>query len=147
MFEAYQFARIINHYQGVKLISEASTTYNWNLDLSEIARIWTNGCIIKSMLMQNLVQVLKSSNNILVDEKIVQQLKNFKPSINKVVAESVLNNLSVSCLSEAVNFFNTSTSANSPANLIQAQRDYFGAHTYQRIDDESETFYHTKWNN
>jgi 6-phosphogluconate dehydrogenase len=55
--------------------------------------------------------------------------------------------LPISCFSESINFFNTYTTANSPANLIQAQRDYFGAHTYQRIDDETGTFYHTKWNN
>ncbi|REE80793.1 6-phosphogluconate dehydrogenase [Lutibacter oceani] len=147
VLEAYQFARIINHYQGIKLISEASKAYNWELNLSEIARVWTNGCIIKSMLMQDLVEVLKETNNILVAKKIEPQLKKFKPSINKVVSECVLNELAISCFSESVNSFNAYTTANSPANLIQAQRDYFGAHTYQRVDDETGVFYHTKWNN
>lgn len=145
VFEAYQFARIINHYQGIKLISEASIAYNWDLNLSEIARIWTNGCIIKSMLMQDLVEVLKETNNILKDKNIAEQLKRLKPSINKLVSECVLNNLAMSCFSEAVNFFNVCTTANSPANLIQAQRDCFGAHTYQKIDDATGKFHHTNW--
>lgn len=65
ILEAYQFARIINHYQGFKLIAEASNKFQWNLNLSEIARIWTNGCIIRSMLMEELVTVFKETTNIL----------------------------------------------------------------------------------
>ena len=147
LLNAYQFARIINHYQGFKLIHEASKNYEWNLDLSEIARIWTSGCIIKSDLMVGLVEVLKKSNSILKNESIIQQIKTLKPSANKVVSQCISNEIAISCLSESVNFFNGFTTANSPANLIQAQRDYFGAHTYQRTDDKTGKFYHTKWKN
>ncbi len=75
VFKAYQFARIINHYQGIKLISEASKRYQWDLNLSEIARIWTSGCIIKSMLMQDLVEALKETDNILKHEKFISLIK------------------------------------------------------------------------
>ena len=143
---AYQLSRIINHYQGFKLISEASKTYKWDLNLSEIARIWTGGCIIKSNLMGELVDVFKETENLLNNEKFVLQIKELKPFAKKVVSQCVLNELAIPCLSEAMNFLNGITNANSTANLIQAQRDYFGAHTYQRIDDDDEKFYHTNWN-
>jgi 6-phosphogluconate dehydrogenase len=145
VLKAYQFSRIINHYQGFKLISDASKAYKWELNLSEIARIWTNGCILKSTLMWELVETLKGTENLLMNKKIIQQIKELKPSITKVVSQCVLNELAIPCLSESINFFNSLTTANSTANLIQAQRDYFGAHTYQRIDDGSENFYHTNW--
>jgi 6-phosphogluconate dehydrogenase len=147
LLNAYKFARIINHHQGFNLIEQASKNYNWNLNLSEIARIWTAGCIIKSDLMKDLIDVLKSSASILKHDTIISQIKTLKPSVNKVIAECILNELPISCLSESINFFNSYTTADSTANIIQAQRDYFGAHTYQRVDDNSGTFHHTNWKN
>lgn len=145
VLNAYQFARIVNHYQGLKLISEAGKAYQWQLNLAEIARIWTNGCIIKSDLILDLIPVLQEDNSILSHQIVRSQVKSLKPSINKVASECILNELPIPCLSEAVNFFNGYTTANSSANLLQAQRDYFGAHTYQRTDDASGKFHHTKW--
>ncbi|MFP4844304.1 NADP-dependent phosphogluconate dehydrogenase [Winogradskyella sp. PE311] len=145
VLKAYQFARIINHYQGLKLISEAGKAYKWNLNLSEIARIWTNGCIIKSDFMIELISVLKEDDNILKHNSIIDQIKFLKPSVNKVVSQCILNELTVPCLSESVNFLNNYITGRSSANIIQAQRDYFGAHTYQRTDDASGKFYHTNW--
>ena len=145
VLNAYQFARIINHFQGIRLISEAGKAYNWQLNLSEIARIWTNGCIIKSDLMAELIPVLKEDDNILKHQVIINQVKLLKPSINKVVAKCVLSELAIPCLSDAVNFLNNYANSRSSANIIQAQRDYFGAHTYQRTDDATGKFYHTNW--
>ena len=145
LLNAYQFARIMNHYQGFNLMRQASKSYKWNLNLSEIARIWTAGCIIKSDLMDDLVEVLKKSNSILKNKSVIHQLKILKPAANIVVSQCVLNELAIPCLSESVNFFNGITTANSSANLIQAQRDFFGAHTYQRNDDDSGKFHHTNW--
>lgn len=145
VLNAYQFSRIINHYQGFKLISEAAKAYKWDLNLSEIARIWTNGCIIKSNLMRTLVAILKETDNILIEESIVKQIKALKPSANQVISQCIMNELAIPCFSEAINFLNNFSTANSTANLIQAQRDFFGAHTYQRNDDDTEKFYHTNW--
>ena len=145
LFEAYQFARIINHYQGFKLMAEASNSYSWNLNLSEIARIWTSGCIIKSRLMEDLVETYKRRTNLLTDKKIVKGLNHYKSSVKTVVLQSILNDLSTPVLSEALQFFNGITTAYTSANIIQAQRDYFGAHTYQRLDDNSGKNYHTNW--
>ncbi|WP_406682857.1 NADP-dependent phosphogluconate dehydrogenase [Seonamhaeicola sp. MEBiC1930] len=145
ILNAYQFARIINHYQGLKLISEAGKAYKWTLNLSEIARIWTNGCIIKSDFAEALIPILREDDNILNNHSIISKLKELKPSINRVVAECVLKELPISSLSESVNFLNAYTTGISSANIIQAQRDYFGAHTYQRTDDPSGKFHHTDW--
>jgi 6-phosphogluconate dehydrogenase len=145
ILKAYQFARIITHHQGFKLIAEASKTYSWNLNLSELARIWTNGCIIKSDLMVELVTVFKATNNMLANEKIIKLINTLKPIAKKVVSECILNELPIPCLSESINFLNNFAIANSSANLIQAQRDYFGAHTYQRTDDPSGKMHHTNW--
>ena len=145
ILKAYQFARIINHYQGFKLIHEASKNYKWDLNLSELSRIWTNGCIIKSDLMIELVAVFRTTSNILTNDKIIQQVNTLKPAVKKVVTECILNELPIPSLSESINFLNSFAIANSSANLIQAQRDYFGAHTYQRANDDSEKFYHTNW--
>lgn len=147
VLNAYQFARIINHYQGFKLIQEASVSYKWNLNLSELSRIWTNGCIIRSDFMLELVAVFKTTNNLLMDSNIIKRIETLKPSIKKVVSECILNELPISNLSESINFLNSFKVANSSANIIQAQRDYFGAHTYQRKDDASNKFYHTNWKN
>jgi len=146
ILEAYQFARIINHYQGFKLINEASNTHNWNLNLSEIARIWTSGCIIKSTLMQDLVVVFKTTSNILTDKDIINLVNQFKLSAKKVVSQCILNDLTTPALAEAIQFFNGITISYASANIIQAQRDYFGAHTYKRLDDDSGKSYHTNWN-
>ena len=145
IFEAYQFARIINHYQGFKLINEASNTYKWNLNLSEIARIWTSGCIIKSTLMQDLVETLKHDANILTNTKLIDCVNQYKSAAKKVVLQSLLSDIATPALSEAVQFLTGITIAYSSANIIQAQRDFFGAHTYKRLDDESGKSYHTIW--
>ena len=147
VFDAYQFARIINHYQGIKLIAEASRVFAWEINLSEMTRIWTNGCIIRSTFMEDLVDILKETDNILTNNKIIEQVKLLKTGAGKLIAQCALAEIPISCISESVNFFNGITTANSSANIIQAQRDYFGAHTYQRIDDESGKFHHTQWNN
>lgn len=145
LFKAFQFARMINHSQGFRLISEASRVNSWDLNLSEIARIWTNGCIIRSDLMVELIEVLRKGDNILFDETIVGKLGDLASSANIIVSHCISVSIPIPCLSEAINFFNGIRTAGSSANLIQAQRDYFGAHTYQRVDDPLGQFHHTKW--
>ncbi len=145
ILEAYQFARIINHYQGFKLMYEASNRFSWNLNLSEIARIWTSGCIIKSTLMQDLVEIFKRTSNILTDAKLIEQINQYKPSAKKVVSQCLHNDLTIPALSEAIQFLNGITTEYASANVIQAQRDYFGAHTYKRLDDDSSKDHHTIW--
>lgn len=141
--EAYQFSRIINHYQGFSVIERVSNHNDWNVNLSETARIWTEGCIIKSDFMKELVEHLKTKDSLLI--KLSQTLLKTHASAQNVAIEGIKRELHIPCLLEAVNFFHGIKTAKSTANVIQAQRDYFGAHTYKRIDDPSEKSYHTEW--
>lgn len=142
---AYQLARLINHHQGVKLISTASQQYDWGLNLSEIARIWTNGCIIRSELMKTLIHILEKTDNILLDPYFLEFAKKSRVDLSTVVSSILAGGQSIPCLSAALNYINGYSASQSGANIIQAQRDYFGAHTYKRKDDPSGKAYHTIW--
>lgn len=141
--EAYQFARIINHLQGFALIDQASTSYNWNIDLAEVARIWTNGCIIKSELMETFRDHLSDGTELYRNEKIISELKQKETSIKSIVSSALEAQIALPCFSEALQFWYGITTKDSPANLIQAQRDYFGGHTYVRTDKEGN--HSTNW--
>ncbi len=142
--KAYQTARIINHAIGFESLRKASTHYDWKLNLSEIARIWTNGCIIRSTLMEELSIDLKSDDTtILFYPRIVKIVKEGQQSLKEVVQESIASGASVPVLSAAINYFNALIQGDSAANMIQAQRDFFGAHTYERKDKTGN--FHTIW--
>ena len=142
---AYRFSRIVNHHQGFSMIAEVAKKEDWGIDLTEIARIWTQGCIIKSDLMQELVHYLKEGDQLLMHSSIKARIQQDHTAAKKMAATAIEAQVHAPCLLEAVNFFHGYTSAQSSANLIQAQRDFFGAHTYQRIDDLSGKSYHTRW--
>lgn len=142
---AYRLARIINHHQGFELINEASKTFDWDLNVSEIARIWTNGCIIKSKLMEHCVSVLKSSANLLEDTEIFNSIIQNEQSLELVLKEGISMRMALPCFHTAYNYWIAMTTNKLPANVIQAQRDYFGAHTYQRIDAPLHKYFHTNW--
>ncbi len=147
LYSAYQFARLINHLQGFQLIAEASKAYDWQLNLSEIARIWTNGCIIRSQLMKQFTRLFQESDNVLFHTFVQKELESNYTSTKQVVTSCISNEVAIPALSDALSYFNGLKSARISANLIQAQRDYFGAHTYQKVDDPSGSFYHTNWTN
>lgn len=142
---AYQTARVINHHQGIHLISAASKAYGWRLNLPELARIWTNGCIIRSDLMQRLIPILQVTDRILFDERVHPAVSRSKPSLENFAIESIKAGLNSPCFTAALNFLNGFTNSQSSANIIQAQRDYFGAHTYKRVDDPDGESHHTVW--
>lgn len=143
--ESYQFARIMNHHQGFSLIHQVSEKNNWNVNLSEIARIWTGGCIIKSEFMKELVGYLKEDNDLLSNPQLVPVVIKSHSAIKLVTEICINTEIHAPCLIEAVNYFHGMKTKRLPANLIQAQRDFFGAHTYQRLDDPTEGYYHTDW--
>ena len=143
--EAYQFSRIVNHHQGFSIIERVSNQNGWNVDLSEIARIWTEGCIIKSDFMKELVEYLKTDSSLLVNEQLIPIIKKTHSAAQTIAMECIRREIHVPCLLEAVNFYHGIKTAHSSANLIQAQRDYFGAHTYKKKNDPSGNSYHTIW--
>ncbi|WP_339649988.1 NADP-dependent phosphogluconate dehydrogenase, partial [uncultured Salegentibacter sp.] len=148
LFQAYKTASIINHAVGYDLLRVASSEYNWNLNLSEISRVWTNGCIIRSGLMENLVDIFKDSNNhLLLNKNIISEIEKNQASLTKTVSIALQSGFAVPVLSTATNYLLNFTSAQNSANMIQAQRDYFGAHTYERTDKPRGEFFHTQWKN
>ena len=97
--------------------------------------------------MEDLVDVFKNTTNILTDTKLIDLVKKYKPSAKKVITQSIINDISTPALSESIQFLNGITTQYASANIIQAQRDYFGAHTYKRLDDNSQKSHHTDWIN
>ncbi|MGB7784849.1 MAG: NADP-dependent phosphogluconate dehydrogenase [Salinimicrobium sp.] len=146
LFEAYKSASIINHAIGFDLLLAASKEYDWNLNLSEIARIWTNGCIIRSGLMEELVMLFReNSKHLLLHKQIVEEMKQQLPKLASVTADALEKGFPMPLMSSALNYFYSFTAAQSSANMIQAQRDYFGAHTYERTDELRGRFFHSDW--
>ncbi|SHM83631.1 6-phosphogluconate dehydrogenase [Cyclobacterium lianum] len=142
---AYQATRIINHDAGFSLMLEVSEKNNWNLNFSEIARIWTNGCIIRSVLMEELVDIFKESNRLILHHEAVDALKGYQNDLSYVVGQALQHGFPVPVLSSSINYFLGCITGHSAANLIQAQRDYFGAHRYQRSDKDPGVSFHTRW--
>lgn len=144
LMKAYALARLVNHQQGFELIKEASNKFDWELNLSELARIWTNGCIIRSELMETLINQLKTGTDLLLQhdkETITEQWK----SLRNFGSAALQCGISAPCHLMAADYLNAMMNDFPTANIIQAQRDFFGAHTYQRVDDSSGKSYHTIW--
>lgn len=142
---AYQFARLINHQQGFELIRMAASEYQWEVYLSEIARIWTNGCIIKSALMKELVKTFSAHEQILEQRDRLDLLRDTEPDISAIIKEGITRRIPLSAFSAALWYWVSMTTDRLPANLIQAQRDFFGGHTYQRVDKSPDQYFHTNW--
>lgn len=142
---AYQSARLLNHISGFQLLKAASTEQGWALNLSEIARIWTGGCIIRSGLMEQLQDLLLTNDNLLAAPSLVARLQAGRADFAAVVSSGLQRGVALPVLSAALNYFLGYTTARSPANLIQAQRDYFGAHTFRRTDRPADAIFHADW--
>ncbi len=142
---AYRFARIINLHQGFELLKAASKYYNWNYSLHTIARIWTQGCIIKSNLMQQTANQLKNNDSIIENPYFFNKLKTYEKDISIILKQAIDLRLSLPVFNVAYQYWISITTSQSSANLIQAQRDYFGAHTFQRIDKPETGFFHFNW--
>ena len=144
--DAYRFSRIINHHQGFELIKTVSDQNSWKVNLSEIARIWTEGCIIKSNLMKEISITFKNADSLLLNDPWQQQLSTSHASIQEVVIQCIKNQIQIPCFTAAIDYFHGIKTRESSANLIQAQRDYFGSHSYQMKNDPENKSYHTEWN-
>lgn len=140
-------AKICAYTQGMFLIKKASEEYGWNIKLSETAKLWRAGCIIRAKILGNITDAYKSNkdlNNLLLDSFFEKEMKENVTSLRTVVAETVKAGIPCPALSVSLAYFDSYTSETLPANMIQALRDLFGAHTYERIDMEGS--FHTEWN-
>ena len=144
---AYEVARYMNHHQGFQLIQAAAQQFGWQINLSELARIWTNGCIIRSDLMRNLVQYFSGGKDLMENGEVCGYLRDHKIFLQKTVSTLSMSHRAYPCLMSALAALNAYTTAHSAAHLIQAQRDFFGTHLYERVDDPSGKKYHTDWEN
>ena len=140
-------AFVITYAQGLALLQQASTDKSYGLNLSDIAKIWRGGCIIRSALLEEM-RVAYSADaslaNLLLDSKFVNVLSQHADSLRKTVSIFVSQGIPAMCFSSVLAYFDAFRTERLPANLIQAQRDFFGAHTYQRTDKEG-TFHTPDW--
>lgn len=143
--KTYEVARALNHLQGFELIRIASEEYNWSINKAEIARIWTNGCIIRSALMEELALTFLDKDSLIHASEFIKHIRDREDALCKVLTSFIKSKIATPAFSAAWNYWIGITTERGPSNLIQAQRDYFGSHTYQRLDDSSGAYYHTNW--
>lgn len=146
--QALYASKLISYAQGFSLIRRASEHYGWDLDYGTIAQIWRKGCIIRSVFLQKITEAYRKNpklENLLFDNFFRTKIQNALPSWRKTVSEGALSGVALPAMSSALSYFDGLRTLHSAANLIQAQRDYFGAHTYERTDRERGIFFHTNW--
>jgi 6-phosphogluconate dehydrogenase len=144
--KALYFSFIITYAQGLTQLREASEEYRYNLDLEAISRIWRGGCIIRADLLEVFRKVFETEPgipSILLDDEIVKIVKELVPSMQRVLEFALQNKIPTLSLSATLNYFFAFQTGRLPLNLIQAQRDYFGSHTYERTDKPG--VFHTDW--
>ena len=126
----------------------AAREYGWELKFGEIALLWRGGCIIRAQFLDKIKEAFDKNPdlaNLLLDDYFKKAIDECQTAWREVVAAAVMNGVPVPAFSSALCYFDSYRSANLPANLLQAQRDYFGAHTYERVDRPRGEIYHTEW--
>jgi 6-phosphogluconate dehydrogenase len=141
-------AKVCSYAQGMSLIRSGSNEYKWGINLREMARIWKAGCIIRARLLDSIMKAFDRQPdlaNLLLDNEFQSEITAAEGDWRKVIASAAGMGIPVPAMSASLAYFDSYTSANLPQNLTQAQRDYFGAHTYQRADRPDAGFVHTDW--
>jgi 6-phosphogluconate dehydrogenase len=141
-------SKLVSYAQGFMLMREAAREYRWNLDFGKIALLWRAGCIIRSAFLDKITEAFARNPglpNLLLDDYFNRIIQKCQGSWRRVVIEAVRVGIPLPAISAALAFYDGYRSARLPANLIQAQRDYFGAHTYERVDRPRGEFFHTQW--
>jgi len=141
-------AKIISYAQGYNLMMEAAGEHGWNLNYGGIALMWRGGCIIRSVFLADIKQAFDNNPelpNLLLDSFFKEKVEQAQAGWRRVCATALENGIPVPALTTALTYFDGFRTERLPANLLQAQRDYFGAHTYERIDKPRGEFFHTNW--
>jgi len=141
-------SKIVSYAQGYVLMNSAAKEYGWELNNGGIALMWRGGCIIRSAFLGKIKEAFDNNpdlSNLLLDSYFKEKIEESQAAWRRVVATSVLNGIWIPAISTALNYFDGYRSERLPANLLQAQRDYFGAHTYERTDKPRGEFFHTNW--
>jgi 6-phosphogluconate dehydrogenase len=148
IFHALYASKIISYAQGYMLMREASRDYMWHLNYGGIALMWRGGCIIRSVFLGKIKQAFDKDPhlfNLLLDDFFKKELDKCQNGWRTAVATAVVHGVPVPCFSTGLAFYDGYRCEKLPANLLQALRDYFGAHTYERIDKPRGEFFHTNW--
>ncbi|MCS7194670.1 MAG: decarboxylating NADP(+)-dependent phosphogluconate dehydrogenase [Meiothermus sp.] len=146
--QALYASKICSYAQGYQLMRMAAREFGWSLNYGGIARMWRGGCIIRARLLENIKAAYDANPtlaNLLLDPYFADIIKNSQAAWRQVVATAALHGIWAPALSSALAYFDGYRSATLPTNLVQAQRDYFGAHTYERVDRPRGQFFHTDW--
>lgn len=142
---AFYFATIVTYAQGLALLTTASSELKMNIPLPEVVSVWRGGCIIRSALLENFKKAYNDASlkNLLLDKNIASLLQQKEEPVQEIISTAALNSYPVAGFMATYNYYNAYKRKTLPTNLIQAQRDFFGAHTYQRTDTEG--IFHTQW--
>lgn len=146
--DALLAAKIVSYAQGFALMQSAATEHKWDLHYGDIALMWRGGCIIRSVFLKHIKEAFVANpnlKNLMMAPFFKETLEAGEKGWRMVVSTAALNGIPIPTLGAALSYFDGYQTERLPANLLQAQRDYFGAHTYQRIDDPSGTYHHTNW--
>jgi len=141
-------SKIISYAQGFTLLKEAAKEFNWDLNYGEIALMWRGGCIIRSAFLADIKEAFDKNNelsNLLLSDFFKEKVEASQAGWRKVCAVALENGVSVPAFTSALCYFDGYRTERLPANMLQAQRDYFGAHTYERLDKPRGEFFHTNW--
>ncbi|MFA5806163.1 MAG: decarboxylating NADP(+)-dependent phosphogluconate dehydrogenase [Melioribacteraceae bacterium] len=141
-------SKLVSYAQGYVLMKAAAEEYKWNLNNGGIALMWRGGCIIRSVFLGKIKEAFDKNHalsNLLLDPFFKDKVESSQEAWRRVVATSVLNGIWIPAMTTALNYFDGFRTEKLPANLLQAQRDFFGAHTYERVDKPRGEFFHTNW--
>lgn len=141
-------SKIVSYAQGYTLMEASAKTYGWNLNYGGIALLWRGGCIIRSVFLEKIKEAFDRNpnlTNLLLDPFFKEKVESSQMGWRRVVSAAALNGIPIPAFSSALSYYDGYRCERLPANLLQAQRDYFGAHTYERVDRNRGEFYHTNW--
>jgi 6-phosphogluconate dehydrogenase len=144
--KALYASKICSYAQGINIIRAKSIAQNWNIELGELTRIWKGGCIIRAQFLDDIKTAYKNNpdlENLLFDEEFAKRITDRNEAWREVIQLAITNGLGVPGMTASLGYFDSIRRARLPANLVQAQRDFFGSHTYERIDKEG--WFHTVW--
>jgi 6-phosphogluconate dehydrogenase len=145
--DALYFGMAVSYIQGLHLLQKASESYKYEINIAEVVRIWKGGCIIRSVMLNDIRKAFINDatlQNLLLDKTFYGLLEQKRDALVNVLKTGMDNKIGMPVLSSSLNYFDMFSTGRSASNLIQAQRDFFGAHTYERIDKEGS--FHTEWN-
>lgn len=148
LHDAMYCAKICAYAQGFQLMKLAAKEHGWTLDFASIAKIWRAGCIIRAAFLQSIAQAYERNedlDNLLLDDFFIKELNSRQQNWRKAICYATMQGVPIGALSSSLAYYDSIRSETLPANLLQGQRDYFGAHTFERIDKASGKKYHVEW--